>query len=224
MSTYSGNSANNPASITIPADGEDKPAASVNTALEGLMDKVVHTQLPATSTSGTYPLASRALGRIMRGVATSSETAGVADWSVQNGVNGAIFLQATLATTAVVYQPLDLPDGCTLTDVYVWLAGGGGHAFPPANKPTLRLFRLDPTTLTVTQIGITTTDPSSTVVDYEAIHFFNVGGGVSEVIDNANYKYVAGITGEAGANSLVGLRYVAAKCFFVVTKQDPGAS
>lgn len=43
-STYSGDPANNPTSITIPSDGDAISAASVNTPLEGLMDKIVRTQ------------------------------------------------------------------------------------------------------------------------------------------------------------------------------------
>src|SRR6185369_16296566 len=107
----------------------------------------------------TYPLASRTVTRIQRGVATSSETAGVADWSVQNGFDGALFLQATLATTAVLYQPLDLPDGSTLTTILVFLKASGGHGGLPATMPTARLYKVDPTTLTLTQLGITTGDP-----------------------------------------------------------------
>jgi hypothetical protein len=224
MSTpYSGNAANNPTSITIPSDGDDKPAVSVNASLEGLMDKIAHTQLPATDDTESYPLATRTVSRVMRGVATSSETAGVSDWAVQNGINGAIFLQATLAGTAVLYQPLDLPDGCTLSSVLVWLDGSGGHGGLPGTMPTARLFKADPTTLTVTQIGITTGDPSN-LAAYEAIHFISIGGGIGEVIDNSIYRYVVGITGEAGANSIAGLRYVATKCACIVGKQDPGAS
>lgn len=40
--TYAGNPANNPANITIPSDGDDNDAASVNVGFEGLMDKVRH--------------------------------------------------------------------------------------------------------------------------------------------------------------------------------------
>jgi hypothetical protein len=37
--TYDGNDANYPASLTIPSDGDAKPVASVNAALEGLADR-----------------------------------------------------------------------------------------------------------------------------------------------------------------------------------------
>jgi hypothetical protein len=159
----------------------------------------------------------------MRGVAASSQTAGVNDWAVQNGFNCAIFLQVTLAGTAVLYQPLDLPDGCTLSQVAIWLKGAGGHSFTPATMPTVRLYKCDPTTGTLTQIGITTND-GSTLSFYEAVHFVTVGGGVFEVIDNQQYRYVVGITGEAGANSIAGLEYIGTVCSITVTHLDPGGS
>jgi len=222
--TYSGNSANNPASITIPSDGDSKPVSSVNAAFEGLMDKIVHTQLPASDAAESYPLASRSLARVQRGVATSSQTAGVSDWCVQNGFNCAIFLQVTLAAGAVLYQPLDLPDGCTLTSVLVWLAAApGSHGGLPVTMPSARLYKCDPTTGTLTQIGITTGDPSN-LAAYEAVHFISIGGGINEVIDNGVYRYVVGINGESGGGSIAGLEYIATTCVFTTTKMDPGAS
>ena len=41
-STYAGNPANFPASITIPSGGDNVTAASVNVALEGLADRTAH--------------------------------------------------------------------------------------------------------------------------------------------------------------------------------------
>lgn len=40
--TYAGDETNFPASITIPSDGDTKPAASVNVALEGLADRTAY--------------------------------------------------------------------------------------------------------------------------------------------------------------------------------------
>jgi hypothetical protein len=42
--TYTGNAANNPASITIPSDGDTIDATSVNAAFEGLADQVAWTE------------------------------------------------------------------------------------------------------------------------------------------------------------------------------------
>lgn len=214
---------NNPASVTIPEDGDDKPVASILVAVEGIADKVAHANWPEQDDTKTYPLKSRSFGRVMRGVATPSVTAGAPDWAVQNGFNCAIFKQVTLSSTAVLYQPLDLPDGCTLTQVAVFLLGLPGHGSLPAVMPAIRLYKLNYSTGALTQIGITTNDPSN-LAGYEVYHSVTVGGGVNELIDNTTYRYVVGIVGESGANSIAGLSYVVTQCALTVTHQDPGAS
>lgn len=223
MSDYTADPSNNPSVFDLPDDGDVKPVSSINPTLEALADKAAHAVWPETNNTKTYPLASRSIGRVMRGVGVASVTGGAPDWAVQNGFNGAIFLQVTLSTTAVVYQPLDLPDGCTLTAVIVWLQGSAGHDGIPAQLPRVRLYKLNITTGALTQIGITTTDPSN-LAAYETYHFVSIGGGISEVIDNSTYRYVVGIVGESGAHSQAGLEYVGTSCSMTVTKQDPGAS
>lgn len=52
MATYSGNAANNPTSITIPADNDDLAVLSVAPAFEGLMDKVQHALTGETEFDG----------------------------------------------------------------------------------------------------------------------------------------------------------------------------
>jgi len=74
-STYSGVITNNPTSITIPSDGDGPGihAADVNVALEGLMDKVMHTRgrfTPLTRFSMFKPIAS--IGTAGAGYTTSA--------------------------------------------------------------------------------------------------------------------------------------------------------
>jgi len=214
---------NNPATVTLPSDGDLASALSVDSPFGDLADKVAHAQWPESDNTKKYPLASRGLSRIQRCVCSTSQTAGVNDWAPQNGFNCSIMAQVTLAGTAVIYQPLDLPDGSVLTSVIVYLIATGGHGGLPGTMPTARLFKMNATTGVLTQVGITTGDPSN-LAAYEAYHFISIGGGINETIDNTQYKYVVAVTGEAGGGSIAGLQYWACQTASTVTSQDPGAS
>ena len=77
--TYSGDEGNNPTSITIPSDGDDNVAASVNAAFEGLMDKVQHALTGETEFGGAktfLALVEFAAGLLLTGAITGSTVPG----------------------------------------------------------------------------------------------------------------------------------------------------
>lgn len=173
---------------TIPDDGDDRDAASVDVALEALGDRTQF--LYARSAPGTIdiPTPTNYLN---------------ADWAWNVSPMG--WEQATVG--AVVGVILDvgaaLPSLCTLDAVTVQCKGAAGHIALPGTPPKIQLWRQPAGGAAPTKIG-EQIDTSATVLVYEDDHPITITG-LAEAYDVTDgNRYYLHIFGESGTNDLNG--------------------
>jgi hypothetical protein len=142
--------------------------------------------ITATSTN-KYKLASRGITRVHMG-----------DWYEDTG-GLTRMAPRSIPVDSVSTSPLQLPNGSTLTEVTFYLdpANHSGTGLP-GTMPTFQIWKQALATGVSSQIGSTATDASVDATAYSALHTI-VKSGLSEVIDNANYRYWFIFTGEGGA-------------------------
>lgn len=106
---------------------------------------------------------------------------------------------------------LDLPNACAITDVRVFMFGAPGHgALLPATQPSVVVNKRHLVTGITTAIASATATAPDTA-NYEAGFWVDVTG-MAEIVDRAgDFVYFATVTGESGANSLIGLRVQGAR-------------
>jgi hypothetical protein len=123
----------------------------------------------------------------------------------------------TVNTLATLYWMIAPPNGSTITAMFVWLKGAGGHGALPGTMPTLQAFKVaTDSTVTVLQ---TVTDSSGTTGVYQAPHTMNAGS-LSEVVDNTAFRYGVAITTEAVSNNLSGATYMSCGYICALSKLD----
>lgn len=131
--------------------------------------------------------------------ASSSEVRTQRSFLLNNDTGSIKVGSIVLAATEQGMQYLVMPDGCTLASVTVY-HNRDDTGLMPATRVQLLVWKLDITTGTATQLGVTTTDPTANLVAYQAHHGFSIST-IGEVIDNEQYVYYAIVNGEAGANA-----------------------
>jgi hypothetical protein len=190
------------ASVTVPAGGDPRTAASVDGAFQSLTNRTKNLRKGVPGIAASYD--------IIVPAATTNVM-----FSVGYGGQLSWVFQTSVASAVQLFFPLSrLPPFGTITAVAALVngqnpiaiaaAGAAHHAALPATKPTLQLFRADPTSGAAgngTQIGATITDPSASVALYEVPHYISLTG-LTEVIDTTKV-YTAIVSGETGANSQV---------------------
>ena len=131
--------------------------------------------------------------------ASSSEVRTQRSFLLNNDTGSIKVGSIVLAATEQGMQYLVMPDGCTLASVTVY-HNRDDTGLMPATRVQLLVWKLDITTGTATQLGVTTTDPTANLVAYQAHHGFSIST-IGEVIDNETYVYYAIVNGEAGGNA-----------------------
>ena len=131
--------------------------------------------------------------------ASSSEVRTQRSFLLNNDTGSIKVGSIVLAATEQGMQYLVMPDGCTLASVTTY-HNRDDTGLMPATRVQLLVWKLDITTGTATQLGVTTTDPTANLVAYQAHHGFSIST-IGEVIDNEQYVYYAIVNGEAGANA-----------------------
>ena len=216
--TYTPVPSNNPATITLPDDGDAESAASVNTPFGSLADKVAHANWPETDATKKYPLSLRTITRTCPG---SFMVDDFTKW-----LGSSPFTNCTVATKQDAYIPVPLPNGSTWTSAFAGFVGAAGHAaFPggkPATMPVMRAVKFNPNTGALTVIA-SVTDPSASAAVYEAAHSLTIVG-MTEVIDTNTFNYFIKIETEGGANGIAGDQVYGGQIIYTVTEQDPGAA
>lgn len=220
MHTYTPDPDNFPASITLPDDGDDEDATSVNDPFEDTVDRTAyitkHYPLDATTTL----IRSQPMSLVP--VSMNSETPITPQW----GWAGPVWVQndTTFTVAVSIDCPLDLPHDATLNSVEVVLNGKliTGHSSLPATMPAIRVFKTNISTGTATPISSLTTDPSGTVGAYDVAH--TVTATVGAAVDRVGYSYSVRIIGESGANSVAGLNICGIVSNCDVANLDKGAS
>lgn len=237
--SYSGNPANNPASITLPDDGDPPVAAAWNVPFEGLADLVAHVRDGDTIfegnkefTSGTVEFNSS--GVIFQNVVSllgattninssgwnftgtdPSYTRGLAGFSVDTATGSIKWpITPTVGTGGETHRFAieGVPDLSTIVSI--------GARIDPANDadPTTRFrIRLMRTALdgSGTTAVATVTDPLSGG-SYQAAHLFTAS--FNHQIDLSAYTYAVDLVGESGGDE----DNVTLLCPPVITYSVPG--
>jgi hypothetical protein len=208
MPTYTPAAQAPPTSYTLPADGEKVKAASVNPTFEDLADAVkwlTESNMPSTPIAYWHRN----------------------DWEVADNTWTYGFTPhwgpSQLTTGGQIGLALDLPHGCTLNTVTVYIDPAAGHGGLPT-LPNVKVYKTAPDVGTQTQLGSTSTDTSGSVGAYEAIHAMPTISSINEVIDREALRYYLVFTGEAGGNFVALLRITGVQVQYTVTKRDDGAA
>lgn len=221
MSTiYTGDPSNNPTSLTMPADGDIKPVASVRVSLEGLADGLAHAQWPATNNAKTYPLASRVIVRHQR-ITPISQLDGSFEPVWRPAIDGT-FVQSSVASAYKIIQPLELPHGVSLSNVEVYINPATHPTNLPGTPPTISLHKFRAVNAANATIQ-TQADSSVSVAIYNPLHGIPFSS-LSEIVDAVGYRYYVAISGETGSDSVAGLVYLGCLATWLTTEQDPGAA
>lgn len=149
--------------------------------------------------------------------ASSSEVRTQRSFLLNNDTGSIKVGSIVLAATEQGMQYLTMPDGATLASVTVY-HNRDDTGLMPATRVQLLVWKLDITTGTATQLGVTTTDPTANLAAYQAHHGFSIST-IGEVIDNETFVYYVIVNGEAGANATNSTWY-GCRVTTTVTSQD----
>ncbi len=212
------------ASVTIPADGDARDAASVNVATEGAADR---TQLLYQDFKqrmlGILPLVPyQSITRVQEYPAYAP----AANWVPDAGNSR----MTNLVVGTSLWIPVVIPHGAIWTGYTISLIGAAGHgAFPggkPAAMPNSTGLKMHKTTgVESGPTGFTApmVDASATAGAYEAIHSLTDSGG-TEIVDRTLYKYFIQFISETGANGIVGDVFCCASVTYTLPAVDVGAT
>lgn len=178
--------------------GTYTPSVEVNFAGEGV-------KISGSGDAARLKYASSSEVRTQRSLLLNNDTGAVKVGSI------------VLAPTEQGMQYLTMPDGATLASVTVY-HNRDDTGLMPATRVQLLVWKLDITTGTATQLGVTTTDPTANLAAYQAHHGFSIST-IGEVIDNETYVYYVIVNGEAGANATNSTWY-GCRVTTTVTSQD----
>lgn len=149
--------------------------------------------------------------------ASSSEVRTQRSFLLNNDTGSIKVGSIVLAPTEQGMQYLTMPDGATLASVTVY-HNRDDTGLMPATRVQLLVWKLDITTGTATQLGVTTEDPTANLVAYQAHHGFSIST-IGEVVDNEQYVYYVIVNGEAGANA-TNTTWYGCRVTTTVTSQD----
>lgn len=194
---YTPSTSNDPASYTMPDDGDDYDASSVNVPLEGIADKVHRLQ---SLISGV------GVSNITVPIIHAKDVAATPRWLFDGFAGGGNYAWRQTNITDGGILIFDFPPGyvglrCTSVNVYLEGNGGGSnHANVPANFPTAALMYQDFITEGSTpQTVASATDSAASAAAYDTVHALSIG--VNHTI-NAQRVYWIRVIGESGANSV----------------------
>jgi len=116
--------------------------------------------------------------------------------------------------------PLDLPNGATVSAIGIRVQAAG--ATLPASLPTVKLIRVNRTSMAETTVG-TGTDPSTTTGQYGALHTLQLTG-LSETIDNSTNFYMMRVRTESGAGAAADTGYISPFATMTIPKVPASAA
>ncbi|AUX31915.1 MULTISPECIES: hypothetical protein [Sorangium] len=174
-----------------------------------------------------YKLASRSLTRVFPFTSADLPTTYAASpaWRRQSSQNGN-WIQQTLVAERLIAD-IRVPDGSTITDVFVYYVPPIGHASIVTNFsfPTFDFKSVQITDLSAT--GHTThgtaTDSSPGISSYENRRTFGLTG-LSVTATNSTHLYTVCLLGEQGSNAMTGGAYRGVAVTFTTAAQDDGAA
>lgn len=226
--TYTGDPASNPTSITIPSDGDGPgiKAADVNVAFEALADQIAHMRdrfTPLITLAPFWPRTKTASG--------FSQSPSVANWFSSDGASplnirpwiwsgsdeayfdpSGVQVQDVYTLSSASYisminlGPEVLVDGSTLTELRLYTDPAGSHTQLPEVMPALYVLR-STRTRTISALRSSSpwsVDSAANVAAYEAAHDLVYTPDQNNTIDHSTYVYTLLYQHEGGAHALVG--------------------
>lgn len=216
MSDTYGGIVNFPALLTLETDGDPDAALSRRAGFEGLADRTKYLeQLQHTGTGLVKWL--RPTGPTLHNGAAGAQV------FATNSNPPVIQLVALGYASYMHFDVDDLPDGCALQSLRLYLKGGPSHGALPTGMPQIVLQRIDPAGGAVTTMG-TATDASANVAAYEALHSFALGFSAPGLtLDKNTYSYRLQLRSEYDTNSQPLLELWGVKATFDMTALDAKA-
>lgn len=168
---------------------------------------------PRSDAAKDYPLAARGLFKRLGALV------GNANFDTNLATAG-LFAQRNVLATDFIAWEITPPAGSVLDVVIVGLQGQAGHGGVPGAKPVVQVISTDVFSgaPVVTVLG-TANDISVGVGGYEAFHLIQVGPLAHTV--TATEHLTVYLTGESGANAIVGLKSWGGYFDISVTSVDP---
>ena len=230
MANYTGNSGA-PVTLTVelPADNADISAADVNAPFEAILDDlaaiVAGTALDSTRVKRTGDTmqgdlsfaAGKKLALPGDGYVSINGTTGVSRTRACRGhweYDPAVWtpgqygdISTAVATVSAPGPTLtwvfdDIPEGVTITDVWVWCKGGSGHSGLPAVMPAVTYQYEDVTTGATNSVSAAS-DAAANVGAYEAVHSIHKGS-LAHTPDLTKQRISLLVVGEYGVNNQPG--------------------
>jgi hypothetical protein len=144
--------------------------------------------------------------------ALSRVAGGVDDWNAAH-----LGRHTNVTLNGLLYIPLRVPHGATLTAVDVYIQGASGHAGLPSGMPLINLHTvaIDDNEVSLGDIF----DSSASTAAFQAVHAITLSG-LSHVVDRVNQRLVILLNSESGTNALVGARYIGSRVTYTTTAYD----
>lgn len=200
-------------SYTIPADGEDVTAASVNVALEALGDGI-KAIMPSTTLFVTPDSVRWVTGLLAPSIGVTSlgtlVQATNTDFDNENAALGFLYWKTVNtmnnAEVAVIPLPLTTCNGWTISAAHIDAIGKTGHGALPGNMPRIALIRHG--TGSNTSLCSTTwaVDSAADVAAYEVEHTITLSPDQNNVIDLTQYSYSLLVQNEGNTNATIGFQ------------------
>lgn len=198
-------------SVTIPADGDARNAASVNVATEGGADRtqLLYREFKDRMAGRITVAPNQSIVRAVRGTPMARTT----DWipPIAAFTGGGVYW-TSVAATKLLAVPVDIPNGAIWTGFTAYLFGAAAPAFPI----NVFAYKMKLSDGTMTSPFSVTDAPSVT------LHATTVGGG-TEIIDNTQYAYFLVVISESGGGAGTS-NYTGASVAFTLSALDVGAS
>lgn len=209
---------------TLVRSGAGSPEGSVTAAVgtaylrtDGATNTTLWTKVSGSGNTGwesvrtSYPALN--VQRVARGVAFVVE----ADADIDG--YGRVTINTTSGTSVMI--PVEVPDGCTLTDILLRVIAGSNVDLP-AVMPRFFLRKLVGNTNTESSSSAAV-DASANVGAYNAQHTI-VLNSIGETVDNTTNRYMIEFVSESGANAATGFKVITAEIYYTVTDPDRGAA
>lgn len=197
------------ASLSIPADGEGVSAASVALYVQEIANRL---EFIRQRTPGTNP--STNIMNVGKPAGDSLLTAGSTVWQANFTASSTpVINNLVISSTEVFICPIFLAAGTVIRNFSAILRGAGAHVGLPAVMPKIELVKLD----YAGYIGAGVAPPyaavdsqsdiSGTTAAYQLAHTVSKTLAAPQTV-GANEAWALRMTGESGANALIGLQWV----------------
>ena len=199
------------ASLSIPADGETINSASVAGYVQELANRLefLRQRVPAAVPNAGPMTVGKPMGEAL--IAAGSST-----WQANfTASSGPVVNNLAISAVEVFLLTLDqLVPGSVIRSFNALCRGAGAHAALPAVMPKLELVKYDLASVIGTGTGPgwtvidTVSDTAASTAAYQVNHLISKTLAAPQTV-GVNDVWALRMTGESGANSLIGLQWVA---------------